>query len=68
MSKLKELREKSGFRQVEIAEKLSVTQGAVSQWESGICFPKSESLPKLAALYGCSVDELLEPQSKRKSA
>lgn len=28
-------------------------------WETGVNTPKTTILPKLAALYGCSVDELL---------
>ena len=38
---------------------LGVTQGAVSQWESGLSSPAASKLTRLAHYYGCSVDDLL---------
>lgn len=52
-------RQKIGLTQEEVAKKIGVHQTAVSFWESGKTFPSVKMLPKLARLYGCTVDELL---------
>ena len=55
---LKELRERAQLRQVDVAERLEVDQAAVSNWERGVNKPARKHQRKLAALYGCSVEEL----------
>lgn len=58
---LKELsciRKKLNMSQKELADKLGVTQGAISQWENGISTPRIEKLIELAKLLGCSIDDL----------
>ena len=57
---LEERRFAAGLRQVDVAKKLDVTQSAVSRWESGVANPLMKYRKKLARLYGCTVDELLE--------
>lgn len=52
-------REKAGITQYELAKRLNVTQGAVSQWESGQTKPRSDMLVRLADTLGVTVDELL---------
>lgn len=52
------LRKKINMTQKELAHKLGVTQGAVSQWEKGIANPKVDKLPLLARILGCSIDDL----------
>jgi transcriptional regulator with XRE-family HTH domain len=59
MNKLRESREKIGLRQLDASIALNITQGAISQWETGDSFPRAELLPKIAGLYKCSIDELL---------
>ena len=59
MMNLKKLRKKAGLSQAEVAERLGVTQSAVSQWESGCCRPREEVLAKMAQIYQCTADELL---------
>jgi Predicted transcriptional regulators len=44
--------------QKELAGKIGVTQGAISQWEKGISSPKSDKLPILAQTLKCSIDDL----------
>lgn len=56
---LKERRLQAGLRQDDIAKALEVDQAAVSRWESGETRPVRKYRTKLAALYGCTVDELL---------
>lgn len=57
---LEERRLGAGLRQVDVAKKLDVTQSAVSRWESGASIPLMKYRKRLARLYGCAVDELLE--------
>lgn len=57
---LKERRTAANLRQSEVAEALEVDQTAVSRWESGENKPLPKYQRKLAALYGCTVDELME--------
>ncbi len=52
-------RTKTGLSQRAVAKKLGITDAAVCLWETGKTMPRATLLPKLAALYGCTVDELL---------
>ena len=52
-------RKSTGLSQAEAARELGVDQSAVCLWETGKTLPRTALLPKLATLYGCSVDELL---------
>ena len=60
MSKIKTLREKAGLKQADLARKLNVGQSAVSMWETGLAMPRTDKLPELAEILGCTVDELLK--------
>jgi len=55
----KELRRKTGLSQEEAASMLSVASTAISKWERGLSLPDQNNLPKIAALYGTTVDYLL---------
>ena len=61
-----ELRKQHGMTQLELAEKMNVTDKAVSKWERDLSCPDVNSLPKLAEILGVSVDELM--QSKKEAA
>lgn len=52
--------------QDQLAEKLGVTAQAVSKWENDQSCPDISILPKLAAIFGISTDQLLgsEPEEK----
>lgn len=54
------LRKKYGMTQRELAEKMNVTDKAVSKWERDLSCPDVNSLPKLASIFGISVDELMQ--------
>ena len=58
--KLKDRRKANGFTQLDVAAYCGVKRSTVSKWESGAAFPRIDKLKKLAALFGCSVSELLE--------
>ena len=61
--KIKNLRKQHGYSQQQIAVKLHVTQGAVSQWENGLTVPAADQLSSLADIFRITVDELLERES-----
>lgn len=56
---LLELRQKSGFSQEELAEKVFVTRQAVSRWETGETIPNTETLKLLSRVYDVSINTLL---------
>ena len=57
--RIKDLRKKSGYSQQQLANKMHLTQGAISQWENNITVPAADQLLSLAEVFGISVDELL---------
>ena len=59
MIRLKELRDEAGLSQGDIAEKFSVAQNTVSSWENGKRDPDTDTVKKIAAFFGVSIDYLL---------
>lgn len=57
--KLKEIRKQLGYTQDYVAAELQITRAAYCNLENGRRDPDTETLIKLAALFGCSTDELL---------
>ena len=55
-----ELRKEHGMTQLELAEKMGVTDKAVSKWERDLSCPDINSLPNLAKILGVSVEELMQ--------
>ena len=53
-----ELRKEKGMTQLELAQKMGVTDKAVSKWERDLSCPDINSLPNLAEILGVTVDEL----------
>lgn len=58
------LRKMQGLTQQELAERLNVSNKAVSKWENGQGYPDIEHFPVLANLFGVSVDYLMNGQKK----
>ena len=52
-------RKRLGMTQDKLAEQLGVTAQAVSKWENDQSCPDITMLPKLAEIFGISVDALL---------
>ena len=57
--RIKELRVSHSLTQVELAEKLSVSKQAVSNWENNNIQPSIDMLLKIADYFGVSTDYLL---------
>ena len=55
-----ELRKQHGMTQLELAEKMGVTDKAVSKWERDLSCPDINSLPNLAEILGVSVEDLMQ--------
>lgn len=58
-SMVAELRKEKGMTQADLAEKMGITDKAVSKWERDLSYPDIASIPRLAEILGVSVDELL---------
>lgn len=56
---IKKQRERKKNSQAELADAVGVTQGMVSQWESGEFKPRADKLLALSRFLDCSVDDLL---------
>lgn len=54
------LRKEKGMTQLELAEKMGVTDKAVSKWERDLSYPDLNSIPKLAEIFGVSVEDLMQ--------
>ncbi len=61
------LRKQKGMTQNELAEKMNVTDKAVSKWERDLSCPDVNSISKLADILGVSVEELLKAKKKDDS-
>lgn len=59
---LSALRKASGLTQKQLAEKLNVSDKAVSRWERDECAPDLSLMPALGEIYGVTSDELLRGQ------
>lgn len=67
------LRKKHGLSQKDIAQKLNITDRAVSKWEQGISAPSAENYYRLAKIFGISIDYFFENEinnncTEKKSA
>lgn len=60
------LRKEKGMTQNDLAEKMNVTDKAVSKWERNLSCPDVNSIPKLAEILNVSVDELLNAQKRNE--
>lgn len=57
------LRRERGITQKELADRLNITDKAVSKWERGLALPDTAAIPKLAEIFGVSVEELISAKA-----
>lgn len=62
--RIRSLRTALGMTQSDLAEKMNVTDKAVSKWERNLSRPDIDSLPKLAETLGTTVQELCNAPAK----
>lgn len=62
--RLKKEREKKGWSQTELAEKIHISRQSVSKWETGKNYPSIEIIINLSDLFDITIDELLRSDKK----
>ena len=55
---ISKMRKEKDITQSELAEKLSITDRAVSKWERGICMPDAGTIPELCKILGITINDL----------
>ena len=63
MNIVKELRERAGMQQKELAILVGVSRPTVSEWEHGKKDPSKDRLKKLAQIFGCDIGTILGYQT-----
>lgn len=62
--RIKELRDKAGYSQAQLAKKLDVTRSSVNAWEMGLSAPTTPYVVAMAKLFHVSADYLLGIESE----
>lgn len=55
---ISECRKKNNLTQMQLAEKLNITDRAISKWENGNCMPDSGIIPELCKILNITINEL----------
>lgn len=55
---IQEQRKKNKITQSELAEKLNITDRAISKWENGVCLPDVGTMPELCSILNISIADL----------
>ena len=61
MNAIREFRKKKGWTQKDLADKLGVALDTISRYETESREPRASELKKMAEIFGCSVDAILNP-------
>ena len=64
MTGLKRIRQSRGMSMEELGKAVGVSRQVVSAWELGIYWPKASSLPRIAEVLRCTIDELFRDTSQ----
>ena len=59
---IKKLREAQQLTQEQLANSLGISYQAVSKWENAVTAPDVMMLPRIAQIFGVSIDDLFRPQ------
>ncbi len=62
VANLRRLRQAKGYTQEDLANHVGVSAQTISRWECGTTLPDIMQLPKLAQIYGITVDDLYREQ------
>lgn len=69
--RIKEMRERRGLSQAQMADHMGVCRATACRWESGEITPNALRIPRLAKLLNCTTDELYgsdSPEPQQSSA
>ena len=61
---ISKLRKKNKMTQAELAVRLGVSDKAVSKWENGLGYPDVTIFPRMAEVFGVSLDYLMIGEDK----
>ena len=61
------LRKENNMTQLQLAEKMGVTDKAVSKWERDLSCPDINSIPDLAEILGVSVEDLMQVKKEAEA-
>ena len=64
---IRKIRRDRDITQRELSEALCVERSTVAKWETGKSKPNPDMYQKIAAVLGCTVDELLKGEEHGKS-
>ena len=65
-NKIKNLRNKAGLTQEQLAARLGISAQSVSKWENAVTMPDITLLPTLAGELGVTIDELFDLTAEQK--
>ena len=60
---IKQKRKEKKITQSELAEKLNITDRAISKWENGICMPDSGIIPELCEILNITINDLFSGET-----
>ncbi|MEY8379518.1 helix-turn-helix transcriptional regulator [Ileibacterium valens] len=66
-SRIRTLRKSNGLTMQELADELSISKAAVSQWENSGVVPRLDQLRKLSKLFRVSIEELVKESTEEIS-
>ena len=55
---IQEKRKERNLTQSDLAEKLNITDRAISKWENGNCLPDAGTMPELCKILNISINDL----------
>lgn len=67
MKQIKIKRAQFDIKQRELAKKVGISQAGISRIESGAAHPSLKVLEKLAKVFNCTIDELVNNETAEKS-
>ncbi len=56
-------RKSKNLTQSELAEKLNITDRAISKWENGVCMPDASNIPDLCQILNISINDLFSGET-----
>lgn len=65
--KIREYRKRAGLTQAQVAQRMGIRQGTLTQYENGRRNPKYETLERIAEAIGCDVFDLVDYYDPRET-
>ena len=59
-NKLKEIRNRKGISQQQLADELNISRSVVAKWETGLALPSDENLELLSKYFEVPKEELID--------